>query len=695
MDPQRLDSFTRGVAAAPLQGNHTLFVSGPFGTGKGDALGARLRFLLENGVPGYAILVLLPDRQAQLRYDKVLAGHDVGPYGSVDLCTYYGLASRLLRLFWPLVAAGAGFARPERPPVMLNYESSQYLMGRLVGPRLEQGYFEGLAQRPQRLLSQLLDNLNKAAVNGFSLEEIGPRLQEAWDGEESRLRYYDQVQECVSAFRRHCFEHGVLDFSLVIDIFQRHLVEKAEFWRYFTERYRHLLVDRIDESTPVAQDLVRRLLSGCDSATVTCDPGAGYRVFLGVDPESGRELQAYCGQQVQAPAEKGPGKDLLALRAGIGRRLGQQVETPAGGRPSEAVAALLQTRYRAQMLQKVAEEITALVEKGVPPGEIAVVGPYADGVMRFSLAEALGRADIPFAVMRRFESLREEPIVRACLSLAALAHPQWGVRPTAHDVAEALGLALTPLDPVRAALLARSLYDVRVGQLLARDRLGTNQEGRVGYAALERFERLYDWIEAYRGKEAAVFDHFLRRLFGEVLAHPQLNPDDAAVYSKLIASAAGFRQAAPALGAEPKEVGSLYVRLVLDGVVAAQHLSGGDFEAAAESLVLIAPIYTYLLSQEQARYQFWLDIGSLAWWQPPHQPLTNHHVLSRRWQRGRRWSETVDYEVRNRVLFRLVDGLIRRCSGKVYLCTCEVESSGEILDSPLIRAVQGVLQEGP
>jgi hypothetical protein len=689
----QMDPFSHRIATAPTGGNHTVFVRGPFGSGKSEALGQRLRYLLASGVPGYSILMLLPDRSASLRYEQLVAGMDSGPYGSVDLFTYYGLASRLVRLFWPLIAAEAGFAEPAKPPVMLNYESAQYLMGQVVAPRLAEGYFEGLALRPQRILSQLLDNLNKAAVNGFPLAEIAPRLKEAWGGEESRLLYYDQIQECVQAFKDHCLQHGVLDFSLVVEVFQGHLVEKAEFWRYFTERFRHVLVDRLEESTPVAQDLVRRLLPVCDSATLVCDPDAGFRVFLGVDGQASQTLASYCHQVVDAPAPVGQSDDILAFRAGVGRRLGQDTPRPPTGRAAGAVASLIQTRYRAQMLEKVAEEIISLVEKGVPPGQIAVVAPYADGVLRFSLGEALGRADVPFAVMRRFESLREEPIVRACLTLTALAHPSWDIKPPPHDVAEAMALALTPLDRVRAALIGRHLYNPRAGLLRQRDELGAVEQERIGFAALERFERLEQWVAAYRDGGEAPFDHFLRRLFGEVLANPQLNPEDAAVYSKLIASASGFRQAAPALGTDEAGAGGRYVRMVMEGVVAAQHLSGSDVEAAAESLVLVAPVYTYLLSRQTARYHFWLDVGSLNWWQPPHQPLTNHHVLSRRWKRGERWTENTDFAVRNRVLFRLVDGLSRRCSDKIYLCTCEVETSGEVLDSPLIRSVQQVLQE--
>ena len=65
---------------------------------------APLRQLLDAGVPGYSILVLLPDRSGRDQYQDRLAGLDLGPFGAVEIETYYSQAGRLVRLFWPLVA---------------------------------------------------------------------------------------------------------------------------------------------------------------------------------------------------------------------------------------------------------------------------------------------------------------------------------------------------------------------------------------------------------------------------------------------------------------------------------------------------------------------------------------------------------------------------------------------------------------
>lgn len=683
-------AFIRAVEA-PIDQGHTWFIEGPVGAGKREAMNSRLRLLLQAQVTGYSILVLLPDRAARERYGEELSRFELEPFGAVELHTYYSLANRLVRLFWPLVAADAGFASPQRPPVFLNYEAAQYLMGELAAPLLAQGYFEGLVMRRQQIVSQLLDNLNKAAINGYSFAQAPQRLREAWVGEETRLRYYEQVQHCIELFRGHCLQHGLLDLSLMVEVFHSHLVEKPPFWRYFTERYRHLLADQVEEMVPVAHDLIERLLPGCASALLAGDTRGGLRVFMGVEAGGVTRLQAACQWVGRAPEEGN--EDLRAFIAGVGRALGQEVETPAVGRAGKAVAGLIQERYRGQMIEQVAGEILRLVERGVAPGQIAVVAPHADGVLRFVLGEAFRDAEIPFAIFRRYESLREEPVARACLTLAALAHPDWGMKPPLFDVAEALGVALAPLDPLRATLLADPLYDPQEGALRPVEQLRPTDGERIGAEALERYERLRQWLAASQGAPLA-FDRFLDRLFSEALSGPELQPEEAAIYSKLIASASGFRQTAPALGLAGKAAGHRYAEMILSGVVAAQYLSEPDLETAPESLVLVAPIYTYLLSGHTTRFQFWLDIGSIYWWEPPHQPLTNPHVLSRSWPAGEKWTDEADQQVRNQTLFRLVRGLALRCREGIYLCASELESSGEFQESPLLEAVQQVLEEG-
>jgi len=165
-----------------------VFLQGPAGAGKTTVGVRRMLHLLERGVPAEAILVIVPQRTLAAPYYDALHSPELGPGGQVTVLTIGGLARRMVDLFWPLVAEEAGFGHPDRNPIFLTLETAQYYMARAVRPLLEQGYFDSLVIDRNRLYSQILDDLNKAAVVGFPHTEIGERLKEAWAGGETDLR---------------------------------------------------------------------------------------------------------------------------------------------------------------------------------------------------------------------------------------------------------------------------------------------------------------------------------------------------------------------------------------------------------------------------------------------------------------------------------------------------------------------------
>jgi hypothetical protein len=169
-----------------------LFVSGSAGTGKTTAGIERLRYLLEQGVPADSILMLTPQRTMQEPYQDLLFSPERRAGGEVTSATIGGLARRMCDLFWPMAAEAAGFKNPDQPPIFLTLETAQYYMAYLVRPLLEQGYFQSLTIDRNRLYSQILDNLNKAAVVGFPYTEIGSRMDAAWFGDPGQRRIYQR-----------------------------------------------------------------------------------------------------------------------------------------------------------------------------------------------------------------------------------------------------------------------------------------------------------------------------------------------------------------------------------------------------------------------------------------------------------------------------------------------------------------------
>ena len=105
-----LTAAETGVVDLPL--DRAIFLQGPAGAGKTTAAVARLLRLLRDGVPADSILILLPQRTLATPYTEALRRPTVPAGGEVTVVTFGGLAQRMVELFWPRVAASAGFAAP-------------------------------------------------------------------------------------------------------------------------------------------------------------------------------------------------------------------------------------------------------------------------------------------------------------------------------------------------------------------------------------------------------------------------------------------------------------------------------------------------------------------------------------------------------------------------------------------------------
>lgn len=680
--------------------NGRTFLEGPAGAGKTTVGVRRMLHLLEKGVSSGSLLVLVPQRTLALPYYDALRQPDLVAGGQVTVLTLGGLARRMVDLFWPLIAAEAGFGRPDQRPTFLSLEGAQYFMAQIVAPLIEtEGYFETVTIDRSRTYSQLVDNLNKAAVVGFPYSEIGERLKDAWIGDDSQRRMYDEVQDCINRFRAYCLQHNLLDFSLQAEVFTRHLWPLPECRRYLFGQFRHLIVDNIEEDNPATHRILRDWLPECESALVICDTEAGYRSFLGADPQSALALIAACDKHESLSESFVTPPELAAFGLAVGQSLDRKVGAEGSVDPREALI-FKDHRYQPQMIDWVAGEIAALVyDRGVSPKEIVVISPYLSDALRFSLMTRLEEHNVPARSHRPSRPLSDEPATRCLLTLAQIAHPQWELRPTPFDVAYALLTAIDGLDLVRAQLLAQIVYRAQAGMpvLSSFEQIRADKQSRITYLLGERYETLRRWLEDYRQEEPAALDHFLSRLFGEALSQPGFafhrNYDAAEVAANLIDSAQKFRWMIEETGTETQgqSIAQEYVRMVQAGIIADQYIASWELDKV-EDAVLVAPAYTFLMGNRPVDYQFWLNVGSAGWHERLYQPLTHPYVLSRYWIPGAKWTDADEHEIRQEALYRLALGLVRRCRKQIYLGVSELGEQGMEQRGPLVLAINRMLR---
>jgi superfamily I DNA/RNA helicase len=700
-----LTEHQKRVIHQPLSSR--IFLHGAAGTGKTTTAIERLLFLLDNRISGSSILLMTPQRTLAGPYLAALEGHREGTGSQVNLVTIGGLARRMVDLFWPQISSEAGFGQPNHPPVFLTLETTQYFMARLVRPLLDEGYFSSISIDRNRLYSQIVDNLNKAAVVGFPYTQVGERLKTAWIGEPAMMRIYDDTQHCANLFRNFCLEHNLLDFSLQVEVFIRHLWPLGLCRDYLISKYRHLIVDNVEEDTPITHDVLSEWLDECSSGIVVYDEDAGYRRFLGANPETAFQVQKHCDQVFEFTESFVMSDAVSQLAESLGSKIipdRRKSLRSSSVKRGEIACQFELVRFFPSMLDWVCQQVEELVHnQACSPGEIVILSPYLSDALRFSLMTRLEGVGIPVRSHRPSRSLREEPTVQCLITLAILAHPEWlkynpELNPTPFDVAYALIQALDQLDLVRANLLTSIVYRSKGNkpQLSSFNHIKAEQQERISYRIGGKFELLRNWILEYQENSLSELDYFFSRIFGEVLSQPgfgfHANYPAGEVTANLIESIQKFRWITEGnLLTSGKPLGAEYIELLKDGVIAAQYLR--SWEASSEDAVLIAPAYTYLMYNQPVDYQIWLDPGSRGWFERLYQPLTQPFVLNRNWDATRVWSDLDEVETNQISLHHLVTGLLRRCRRKILIGLSNINEQGFEQRGPLLHAFQKVLQD--
>ncbi len=671
-----------------------IFLSGQAGTGKSTTALAYLNLLRNEKISGNRILVLVPQRSLGISYQKFL--DDCGDFngGVVTIQTLGGVAQRMIRLFWPVIAPLTNFSKAKHKPIFLTLETAQYYLNKVCEPYFEKGYFESIRTEKPRILSQILDNLNKAAVVGFSHEEIGNRLKSAWSQEPGHVNAYDQAQEIACKFREFCFENNFLDFSLQIEIFSRFLWTSFLCNEYLKDQYDYLIYENIEEDVPIFHDILLDWLPKFTGSLIIRDDNAGFRSFLGADPVSAQRFEKTCDLQFQFKDQLNETHEMQLLK-NLFSTVFQYHASYETSVDIQSVLTVSFNSYYPEMIEKITNQISDLINVGVPPGEIAILSPFVSDVLRYQIQNQFKKHGIEISSHRPSRSLREEPLTQVLLTWAKIAHPEWEMRPSAYELRFALMHTIQEMDPIRADLLVRLIFKPRNDFWIA-DITQTKLEfqERITLTLCHRYQFLLEWLSNAKDDDSHL-DIFISRLFGEVLSQHGFgffeNYSAAEITSRLIESIQKFRKVVSTnLEFDANHLSKEYIQTINKGIIAALYLE--SWEQSNENAVYLSPAYTFLMQNRSVKYQFWLDIGSMGWWQRLLQPLTQPYVLSRNWKTGEKWTDVNEFDNNQTNLSKLIQGLLNRCSDGLYVHSTGYNESGNEEKGPLLKSIQRILR---
>lgn len=653
-----------------------VFLHGMAGTGKTTLACQRLQYLIKEADHDDGILVLVPQRALAEPYKTTLSSLTSAAKQDIDILTMSGLVRRMVSLFWPLINNTTGFREPYKPAKFLTLETSQYFMGRLLDPFLAKGYFSTVRLTRNRLLGQLIDNLNKSAIVGFPYTEIGERLTSSWVGEDAQKRVYADSQELVSAFRAFCLQNNLVDFSLQVELFKEQIWPNPLAQNYLKRLYPHIIYDNVEEDPPYVHDIIEQWLPHTKSALIVQDDMAGYNSFLGADPVSAQRFESLIQNKIylnESLNQNDLREQILTPLVDITQPVPfslQEIKTFVG-QPEQRI------RFYPELLKMIAEEIHTKIESGIAPEEIVILSPFVSDSTVFTLAQALETYGIKLRSLRPSTALNDDPVIKTLLTFAVLNHPEWELATDPFVLGTVLNYAVEDLDLIRAYLISQKPNHKAFVVQLEDLSLASDVEARLSSKQLLAWKIVQNWLA--NNQSLYPLDVFFSRLFGELLSQPGFafhNQLEAGqVTARLIESYKKFRASFSSID-DPldAEIGKEFVKSVQSGLLAATYVE--DYTQLPKDSVLITPITSFVALHKTVDYQFWLNVGSSGWYERLEQPLTHPIVLSRHWKRGQKWTADDDLRLSRETLIKMVNGLFNRCRNGIYLGIADYNEGG-------------------
>jgi hypothetical protein len=660
-----------------------LIYSGPVGSGKTAALINKYLELVEEGIRSDRILVLTRSTLDVSRWRRELKAPALG---KLNVHTYFGFVQEQLTSYWPMVEDRLPGRLRFSLPVFMTVEASHYLMMQLVEEKLDQGGFRDVRSTSDAISIQLIDNLNLAAVSKIPLEKafVRLRLLGAVGGAEKQAAFRDAI-ELMKRFRENCLQNRSIDYSLMVELYNDILFSDERYLARLHDSYHYLIVDDIDETVPVAQDLIVDFLKKAKGVFLAYNPRGGHTDFFGAYPEGvEKNILPLCMVQEQKNENfEGDMEVFASSLEGILRGKTADVKSMA------LLSGQIVEDLRGAMLEEVANRITKLVESGTKPGEIAVISPFVDKVLEFDLGHRLAERGIELEGLSRSRRLLDQPFAQAMVTLAALCHRQWQISLNYSALVQCMGLLLE-LDPIRAGLLAERIMK-NDNNLPDIDEEGLRD--RIGYRNAEKYQELYEWVKSREGQEDADLRLLFQQIFAELLAPLSPEKEDLLAVRQVLDSATKVHKALERYHGDAEDVDRCFIDLVQKGTLAADMLHRPKVE---RDKVILTTALNFVLNPNIAAvdYQFWVDIGSRYWMRGIAKELTNPWVLSRRWSKGMVWDDGLDQKIRVERLARLIRGLLCKCEKGIYIAHSQLSSQGFEQDGILLEAFEVLMERG-
>ena len=397
--PHLLDSLNDEQKAAVTLGHENALILAGAGSGKTRVLTTRIAYLIQTGQvsPMGVLAVTFTNKAAKEMLARLSAMLPINTRG-MWIGTFHGLCNRLLRTHYREANLPQSFQ-------ILDSADQQSAIKRL----LKSLNIDDEKFKPR----ELAWFINSAKEQGLRANQV-----EAHD--EFSIR---QV-ELYRAYDEQCQKEGVVDFAELLLRCYEVLGREENLRAHYAERFRHILVDEMQDTNRLQFQWIRLLAQGGAAVFGVGDDDQSIYAFRGAEAANMRDFQRdYAGQNVIKLEQnyRSHGAILDAANAVIQHnknRLGKNLWTDAGrGEPIRVYAATSDNDEAEFIL----DEVKALNRAGTALTDMALL--YRSNAQSRVLEHALFRAGISYRVYGGLRFFERQEIKHALAYLRLAANP--------------------------------------------------------------------------------------------------------------------------------------------------------------------------------------------------------------------------------------------------------------------------------
>jgi DNA helicase-2/ATP-dependent DNA helicase PcrA len=397
--PHLLDSLNEEQKAAVTLGHENALILAGAGSGKTRVLTTRIAYLIQTGQvsPMGVLAVTFTNKAAKEMLARLSAMLPINTRG-MWIGTFHGLCNRFLRTHYREANLPQSFQ-------ILDSADQQSAIKRLLKSlNVDEEKF-----KPR----EMAWFINSAKEQGLRANQV-----EAHD--EFTIR---QV-ELYRAYDEQCQKEGVVDFAELLLRCYEVLGREENLRAHYAERFRHILVDEMQDTNRLQFQWIRLLAQGGAAVFGVGDDDQSIYAFRGAEAANMRDFQRdYAGQNVIKLEQnyRSHGAILDAANAVIQHnknRLGKNLWTEAGkGEPIRVYAATSDNDEAEFIL----DEVKALNRAGTALTDMALL--YRSNAQSRVLEHALFRAGISYRVYGGLRFFERQEIKHALAYLRLAANP--------------------------------------------------------------------------------------------------------------------------------------------------------------------------------------------------------------------------------------------------------------------------------